>query len=180
MHTVEELAGLIRNIPDFPVPGVQFKDITTLLTHPGALNDAVSLMEEMLKGLDYDAVAAIESRGFVFGSVLAARRGLPLILVRKPGKLPGATFRKEYSLEYGTGVVEMHTDSVPKGSRVLVVDDLVATGGSAAAAAELIRMDGSVPTAAAFMIDLCTLGGASRLREGGLPVYSLLKIEVDG
>ncbi len=179
MHTVEELAGLIRNVPDFPIPGIQFKDITTLLTRPGALNDAVSRLEEMLGDLEYDAVAAIESRGFVFGAVLAARRNLPLILVRKPGKLPARTHRREYTLEYGSGAVEMHVDAVPRGSRVLLVDDLVATGGSAAAAAELIRMDRSAPVAAAFIIDLRTLGGSSRLRETGLPVYALLEIEVD-
>lgn len=179
MHTVEELAGLIRNVPDFPIPGIQFKDITTLLTHPGALSDSVSRLEAIMGSLQFDAVAAIESRGFVFGAVLAARRGIPLILVRKPGKLPARTLRKEYTLEYGSGAMEMHADAVPRGSRVLVVDDLVATGGSAAAAAELIRADGSVPVAAAFIVDLHTLGGSSRLREGGLPVYALLQIAVD-
>ncbi len=179
MLNVRELEGLVRNVPDFPVPGIQFKDITTILTHPGALGDAVTHLEGVLEGVDFDAVASIESRGFVFGAVLAARRGIPLVLVRKPGKLPADTLKQEYTLEYGTGTVEMHRNSVPAGSRVLIVDDLVATGGSAAAAASLVRRDGSVPVAAAFIIDLVTLGGGRRLRESGLPVFSLMEIEVD-
>lgn len=179
MLSVEQLEGLVRNVPDFPIPGIQFKDITTVLTHPGALGDVVTHLEHLLSGVDFNAVASIESRGFVFGAVLAARRGIPLVLVRKPGKLPADTISQEYSLEYGTNTVEMHRNAVPRGSRVLIVDDLVATGGSAAAAASLIRKDGSIPVAAAFMIDLTTLGGAQNLRKAGLPVYSLMEIEVD-
>lgn len=179
MLSPREIENLIRNVPDFPIPGVQFKDITTVLTHPGALNDAVSHLEGLLEGVDYDAVASIESRGFVFGAVLAARRGLPLVLIRKPGKLPGETLREEYTLEYGKGAVEMHRNSLPPGSRVVLVDDLVATGGSAAAGAALIERDGSLPVAAAFIVDLCTLGGSERLKKRGLPVVSLLSIEVD-
>lgn len=179
MLNVRELEGLVRNVPDFPIPGIQFKDITTILTHPGALGDAVTHLEVILKDLDYNAVASIESRGFVFGAVLAARKGIPLILIRKPGKLPADTLREEYTLEYGTNAVEMHRDAVPRGSRVLIVDDLVATGGSATAAASLIRRDGSTPVAAAFIIDLVTLGGGESLRKAGLPVYSLMEIEVD-
>lgn len=179
MLSIERIEGLIRNVPDFPIPGIQFKDITTVLTHPGALGDVVTHLERLLSEVDFNAVASIESRGFVFGAVLAARRGIPLVLIRKPGKLPADTISEEYSLEYGKNTVEMHRNAVPKGSRILIVDDLVATGGSAAAAASLIRKDGSIPVAAAFMIDLTTLGGAENLRESGLPVYSLLEIEVD-
>lgn len=179
MLSVEQLEGLVRNVPDFPIPGIQFKDITTVLTHPGALGDVVTHLESLLESVEFNAVASIESRGFVFGAVLAARRGIPLVLVRKPGKLPADTLSEEYTLEYGTNTVEMHRNAVPKGSRVLIVDDLVATGGSAAAAASLIRKDGSTPVAAAFMIDLTTLGGAENLRKSGLPVYSLMEIEVD-
>jgi adenine phosphoribosyltransferase len=179
MLSVEELEGLIRNVPDFPIPGIQFKDITTVLAHPGALGDVVTHLENLLGSLEFNAVASIESRGFVFGAVLAARRGIPLVLVRKPGKLPADTLSEEYTLEYGTNTVEMHRNAVPAGSRVLIVDDLVATGGSAAAAASLIKRDGSIPVAAAFMVDLVTLGGAGNLRKTGLPVYSLMEIEVD-
>ncbi len=179
MRSIKELEGLVRNVPDFPIKGIQFKDITTLLTEPGALGDVVTHLENALRGVVFNAVASIESRGFVFGGVLAARRGVPLVLIRKPGKLPAATLQEEYTLEYGTNAVEMHRNALPGGSRVLIVDDLVATGGSAAAAASLITRDGSTPVAAAFVIDLITLGGSSRLREGGLPVFSLMEIEVD-
>jgi len=177
--TLEELEGLIRNVPDFPIPGIQFKDITTILTHPGALGDVVSHLEARLESVDYDAVASIESRGFVFGAVLAARGNRPLVLIRKPGKLPAETLRQEYTLEYGSGAVEMHRNALPPGSRVILVDDLVATGGSAAAAAALVQRDGSIPVAAAFIIDLLTLGGSEKLRQSGLPVISLMEIEVD-
>jgi len=175
MLTANEIGALIRTVPDFPIPGVMFKDITTILTHPGALEDTVAHLEELTRRFDYGAVAAIESRGFVFGSVLAARKGIPLVLIRKPGKLPAEVISREYSLEYGTGTIQMHRHSLPAGTRVLIVDDLVATGGSASAAADLLAMDGCEVVGAAFVIDLGFLGGSAMLEEKGLQVESLLR-----
>jgi len=177
MLSLEELESHIRNIPDFPIKGVIFKDITTLLTHPGALNDAVEHLKRACEVFEYDAVAAIESRGFIFGSVLAAKLDLPLVLIRKPGKLPGETVSEEYSLEYGTNTVEMHRDSLPSGSRVLIVDDLIATGGSAMAAVNLLRRDGCTVAGAAFVVDLSFLGGSDRLSENGIACASLIEVK---
>ncbi len=177
MLTVEELNEHIRNISGFPIEGVVFKDITTLLTHPGALNDTVRHLEKACEKFDYDAIAAIESRGFIFGSVMAAIKGLPLVLIRKPGKLPGDTISEEYTLEYGTNTVEMHRNSLPAGSRVLIVDDLIATGGSAMAAVSLLRRDACTVAGAAFVVDLEFLGGGSRLRENGIPYVKLIEVD---
>ncbi len=179
MLSVEELSDRIRNIPDFPVEGVIFKDITTLLTHPGALNDTVKHLEKACEGIEYDAIAAIESRGFIFGSVMAAKKDIPLVLIRKPGKLPGETFSEEYSLEYGTNVVEMHKNSLPAGSRVLIVDDLIATGGSAMAAALLLRRDSCTVAGAAFVVDLKFLGGGVRLLENGISYVKLIEVDTE-
>ncbi len=177
MLSLEELESHIRNVPDFPIEGVIFKDITTLLTHPGALNDAVEHLKTACETFEYDAVAAIESRGFIFGSVLAAKLDIPLVLIRKPGKLPGETVSEEYSLEYGTNTVEMHRNSLPPGSRVLIVDDLIATGGSAMAAVNLLRRDGCTVAGAAFVVDLSFLGGGSRLSENGIAFASLIEVK---
>ncbi|MCK5114976.1 MAG: adenine phosphoribosyltransferase [Candidatus Aegiribacteria sp.] len=177
MLTVEELNNHIRNIPDFPIEGVVFKDITTLLTHPGALHDTVKHLEKACEEFEFDAIAAIESRGFIFGSVMAAIKGLPLVLIRKPGKLPGHTISEDYSLEYGTNTVEMHKNSLPAGSRVLIVDDLIATGGSAMAAVSLLRQDACTVAGAAFVVDLTFLGGESRLKENGIPYVKLIEVD---
>ncbi len=176
MHSIEELNDQIRNIPDFPIEGVIFKDITTLLTHPGALSDAVAHLEKACDIFEYDAIAAIESRGFIFGSVMAANHDLPLVLIRKPGKLPAETVSEEYSLEYGTNTVEMHRNSLPSGSRVLIVDDLIATGGSAMAAASLLRRDGCTVAGAAFIVDLLFLGGGKILMENGIQYVKLIEV----
>ncbi len=177
MLSVEELGDHIRSIPDFPIEGVIFKDITTLLTHPGALNDTVKHLEKACEVFEYDAIAAIESRGFIFGSVMAANRDLPLVLIRKPGKLPGETVSEEYSLEYGTNRVEMHKNSLPAGSRVLIVDDLIATGGSAMAAVSLLRRDSCAVAGAAFVVDLKFLGGGDKLRENGISYVKLIEVD---
>lgn len=177
MLTVEELNERIRNISDFPIEGVVFKDITTLLTHPGALRDTVEHLVRACEKFDFDAIAAIESRGFIFGSVMAAIKGLPLVLIRKPGKLPGDTISQEYSLEYGTNTVEMHRNSLPAGSRVLIVDDLIATGGSAMAAVSLLRRDACIVAGAAFVVDITFLGGGSRLSENGIPYVKLIEVD---
>lgn len=180
MHSIDELRRQIRDVPDFPIEGVVFKDITTLLAHPGSLRDTAEHMKEACSRFEYDAVAAIESRGFIFGAILASMLDLPMVLIRKPGKLPAETHRREYTLEYGTNVVEMHRNSLPDGSRVLIVDDLVATGGSALAAAELLRADGCSVAGAAFVIDLEFLGGGGRLREEGIEYVSLIDVPSEG
>ncbi len=177
MHSVEDIAGFFRNVPDFPKKGIIFKDVTTVLTQPGALGDSVTHLLNLLEDIEFDAVAAVESRGFMFGGVIADRLSIPLILVRKPGKLPADTISEDYTLEYGTNTIEMHCNSVPKGSNVLIIDDLVATGGTALATIELIRRDGSIPVAAAFLMDLRFLGGAGRIENAGVPVRSLIKVD---
>ena len=177
MLSIDAIAELYRDVMDFPREGIVFKDVTTVLTHPGALGDAVTHLLSMLEDIQFDAVAAIESRGFMFGGVIADRLSIPLVLIRKPGKLPGDVHSCDYTLEYGTGTVEMHRDSLPRGFRVLIVDDLIATGGTALAAAELLRMDGSVPVAAGFLMDLRFLEGAKKVEAAGVPVRSLVKLD---
>jgi len=176
MLSVDQIADLFRDVKDFPKEGIVFKDITTVLTHPGALGDAVTHMLALLSDIEFDAVAAVESRGFMFGGVIADRLGVPLVLIRKPGKLPADTISEDYTLEYGTNTVEMHRNSLAKGSRVLIVDDLVATGGTVAATAELLKRDGCIPVAAAFLMDLRFLGGAERIERAGIPVRSLIEL----
>ncbi|MFO7949591.1 MAG: adenine phosphoribosyltransferase [Candidatus Fermentibacteraceae bacterium] len=177
MLTIEEIERLIRDVPDFPQKGVIFKDITTVMTSPGALGDTVTHMQESVDHLDYDAVAAIESRGFIFGAVLAAREGLPLVLVRKPGKLPAETIAEDYQLEYGSNTVEIHRGSLPSGSRVLLVDDLVATGGSMLAASRLVERDGCRVAGAAAVINLQFLGGGDRITDSGVEYRYLINVE---
>jgi len=177
MLSVKEIAELFRDIPDFPKEGIVFKDLTTVLTHPGALGDAVTHILALLDGIEFDAVAAIESRGFMFGGIIADRMNLPLVLIRKPGKLPADVISEDYTLEYGTNTIEMHKNSLPQGSKVLIIDDLIATGGTAIAATELIRRDGSEPVAAAFLMDLLFLGGAQKLIDKGLSVHSLIELD---
>lgn len=177
MHSIEELKELLRDVPNFPIEGVMFKDITTLLTHPGALIDTVNYMQSAVSSIRYDAVAVIESRGFIFGSVIAALEDKPLILIRKPGKLPADTISEEYTLEYGSNTIEMHRNSVPKGSRILIVDDLIATGGSAQAAASLLGKDGCIVAGAVFVIDLPFLGGMEKLRKDGIIGFALIEVD---
>jgi len=177
MHSVSEIADLFRDVPDFPKEGIVFKDVTTVLTHPGALGDSVTHLLRILEDIEFDAVAAVESRGFMFGGIVADRLGIPLVLIRKPGKLPADVISEDYTLEYGTNTIEMHCNSLARGSKVLIIDDLVATGGTALATAELIKRDGSEPVAAAFLMDLRFLGGAQKLEDAGVPVRSLIIID---
>jgi adenine phosphoribosyltransferase len=177
MLELVEIERLIRDVPDFPKEGVVFKDITTVLTAPKALGDTVTHLQRAVEGLEYGAVAAIESRGFVFGSVLAAREGLPLVLIRKPGKLPARTISEDYQLEYGSNTVEMHSDSLQRGTGVLIVDDLVATGGSMLAASRLLERDGCVTAGALAVINLDFLGGGRRLMENGLDYRYLINVK---
>jgi len=165
--------GLLREIPDFPQPGILFRDITPLLADPRGFHIALDALAERFIGEHVDAVVAVESRGFIFGGALAARLNASFVPVRKPGKLPARVDRVAYALEYGTGELEMHRDALPSGARVVVMDDLLATGGTAAAAGELVRKQDGVVLAYAFVIELEALGGRARLT--GAPVVSLIR-----
>ncbi len=169
---IEMLRSLIRDIPDFPKPGILFKDITPLLKDPSGLKASLDLLSEPFKDKGITAVVGMESRGFIFGVPVAERLGVGFVPVRKPGKLPYDTVFEEYALEYGTDRLEMHTDAVAEGDNVLVVDDLLATGGTAAATVKLIRSTGAKVAGAAFVIELGFLEGRSKL--GGLEVTSLI------
>ncbi|MCD6519291.1 MAG: adenine phosphoribosyltransferase [Anaerolineae bacterium] len=167
-----DLASFIRDIPDFPVEGILFKDITPLLQNPQAFREAIDQLAARYKDRAIDQVVAIESRGFIFGAPLAYKLGAGFIPVRKPGKLPAETISVEYTLEYGTNTLEMHKDALKPGDRVLLVDDLLATGGSARAAAKLIEQLGGKVEGIAFLIELEFLHGRSKLE--GYDVFSLI------
>ncbi|MCQ2592370.1 MAG: adenine phosphoribosyltransferase [Treponema sp.] len=143
---IEELDKAVRRIPDFPKPGILFYDITGVLINPEAFKFCVEQMVELYKDKQVDAIAAVESRGFIFGGALAEKLGLPLVLIRKKGKLPGDTFECSYALEYGTATVEVHKSDVKKGQKFVVIDDLIATGGTLAAAKNLIEQGGGEVT----------------------------------
>jgi adenine phosphoribosyltransferase len=172
----EDLRRRIRTIPDFPKPGIQFRDITTLLLDPEGLRLSIERMADQVEG-PVDLVAGVEARGFIFGAALAAKLGTGLLLVRKDGKLPGATIAEDYALEYGTDRIAIHADAFAPGARVLIVDDLIATGGTARAAVRLLRKAGAEVTQAAFVIDLPELGGADALREEGIAVTALVAFD---
>jgi adenine phosphoribosyltransferase len=157
------LRSRIRDIPDFPEKGILFRDITPLLADVQAFRATIEMMAEQLDGESIDAVIGIESRGFMFGAALADKLGVGFVPVRKPGKLPAATYRAEYDLEYGSDAVEIHRDALEPGERVVVVDDLIATGGTAKATAELVQQCGAEISAFAFVINLVDLEGAKKL-----------------
>jgi len=157
------LAARVRDVPDFPKPGIVFKDITPLLADPPSMRAIVALLARRTRGHRPDGIVAIESRGFLFGAPLAVELGLPLALVRKPGKLPYRTAGLDYQLEYGTDRLEIHLDAVERGRRYLVVDDLLATGGTASATARLIEQQGGEVVCCAFVIELAFLAGAAKL-----------------
>jgi adenine phosphoribosyltransferase len=157
--------GLIRDVPDFPKPGIVFKDITPVLASPAAMREVTDRFEAFAAGVRPDVIAGIESRGFVLGAPLAMQMGLPFAPIRKAGKLPWRTIREEYALEYGTAAIEMHEDALAQGSRVLIVDDLLATGGTAAAAARLVERLGGRVVGLCFMVELVFLKGRDALAE---------------
>jgi adenine phosphoribosyltransferase len=159
----DELKGFIRDVPDFPKPGILFRDITPLLATPRAFTRAVDMLAERIQARGAEALVAIESRGFLFGAAVAARFDMPLLVVRKPGKLPYRTVGLDYALEYGTDRIEIHEDAVTAGATYALVDDLIATGGTAAATAELIEQQGGLVVSCAFVIELEGLGGRARL-----------------
>ncbi|WP_298691996.1 adenine phosphoribosyltransferase [uncultured Sphingomonas sp.] len=168
-----DIAALIRTIPDFPKPGIQFRDITTLLLDPAGFAASVERLAEAAP-TGVDLIAGIEARGFIFSSAIAHQLARGLLLIRKTGKLPGVTVGVDYALEYGTDRVEMHADACVPGQKVLLVDDLIATGGTALAAVRLLREAGAEVVGAAFVIDLPDLGGADLLRAEGVAVTTLV------
>jgi adenine phosphoribosyltransferase len=167
----------IRTIPDYPKPGIQFRDITTLLANKHAFRAAVDeLMWPFLSaGVDY--VAGIEARGFILGGAIAHELGLGFVPIRKKGKLPGKTIGRDYQLEYGVDRIEVHADAIAKGDKILLVDDLIATGGTAEAAIDLIHDSGGEVVSAAFVINLPDLGGAQKLIDKGVKVHRLVDYE---
>ena len=162
-ESVASLKAVIRDVPDFPKPGIVFKDITTLLKNPKAFRRALDLFTVLCGDHLADKVLAIESRGFIVGATLADRLGLGFVPLRKPGKLPGKTLRHTYALEYGEDCLEIHDDAISPGERVLIVDDVIATGGTAHAAGELVGKLGGTVAAYAFLVELTFLNGRSRL-----------------
>ncbi len=174
----DDIAALIRTIPDFPGPGIRFRDITTLLLDAEGFGRAVSRMAAQVPDR-VDLIAGIEARGFIFAAALAHALGRGLVLIRKDGKLPGRTIGVDYALEYGTDRIAMHDDACTPGQRVLLVDDLIATGGTACAAVRLLRAAGAEVAGAGFVIDLPDLGGAERLRALGVRVATLVAFAGD-
>ena len=170
---IDSLRARIRDVPDFPKKGIVFKDITTLLQEPAGLRDAAQAMAELCREQPADKVLAIESRGFIFGGLLADRLGVGFVPVRKPGKLPYRTLRASYRLEYGEDSLEIHEDALRPGERVLIVDDVIATGGTARAVGDLVARMGASVTAYAFLIELTFLKGREQL--AGAEVLSLIR-----
>ncbi len=172
---ISEIKNLIREVPDFPKPGIMFKDITPILSHPGALHSLNVHFDKAINGISFDMVVGLESRGFIFGASYALHTNKGFVLVRKPGKLPSATYSKEYQLEYGNSKFEIHTDAIPPGQKVIIFDDLLATGGTAKTACELIEMCGGKVAGLCFLIELSFLKGRENFTQ--YPVYSLLQFE---
>ncbi len=172
---MEDLKKLIRDVADFPKEGIIFKDISTLLKDGPQFRKSVDLLAEHYNPADIDLVLGVESRGFIFGAALAYKWGKPFIIVRKPGKLPAATVKEEYELEYGTDAIEIHRDAISKDQRVLIVDDLLATGGTVAAVTRLVEKLGGKISGIAFLIELSFLKGKELISK--YDIFSLLKFE---
>jgi adenine phosphoribosyltransferase len=172
---IDSLARMLRDVQDFPKPGIVFKDITPLLADSAALSLAVEFLTQPFRDQHVDVVVGAESRGFIFGTAVARNLSAGFIPIRKPGKLPCKTRRMEYALEYGTDALEMHEDAFQAGARVLMIDDLLATGGTMAACCDLVRSLGGNIVGVAFLIELCFLNGRKRFT--GLPVHSVIKID---
>lgn len=172
-----DLKSLVRSIPDYPKKGILFRDITTLIEDPAGFRESVDRIAVAHRGLGITHVAGIEARGFIFGAGVAIALGVGFIPVRKKGKLPGETIGQNYALEYGVDTIEIHADVIGPGDKVLMVDDLIATGGTALAAVTLMRRTGAEVGHAGFVIDLFDLGGAEKLRHAGVNVFKLIDFE---
>jgi len=169
----------IRTIQNYPIDGVMFRDITTLFKDPEGLREAINIFAERYKDMQIDKIAAIESRGFLIGAPLAYLLNVGLVLIRKPGKLPAETIKQDYKLEYGSDQIEIHIDAIKEGERVLIIDDLIATGGTVEAAVKLVqKMKGEV-LECCFIIDLPDIGGSRKLESMGQNVFSLCEFEGD-
>ncbi|MFM1815030.1 MAG: adenine phosphoribosyltransferase [Pseudomonadota bacterium] len=174
---MENLKKLVRTIPDYPKPGIMFRDVTTLLGDAQGFKATVAQMAEPYRNQPIDAVAGIEARGFILGGAVADRLGCGFVPMRKRGKLPWKTIGQEYTLEYGVDTIEIHEDAIAPGKRILIVDDLIATGGTAEAAVKLVRRSGGEVMGATFIIDLPELGGADKLRALDVAVHVLMTFE---
>ena len=172
-----DLKQKIRNVPDFPKKGVMFRDITTLLKDAQGFRRVIDEFVERYTGADIDVIVGLEARGFILGGAIAHQLGKGFVPIRKAGKLPGKTEAHEYELEYGTDKIEMHTDSIKKGCKVLVVDDLLATGGTALAAAALIEKLGGGIVEMAFIVDLPEVGGQKKIKDKGYKMFTLVEFE---
>ncbi len=173
----KDLKGLVRTIPDYPKPGIMFRDVTTLLGDAAGFKATIARMAEPFHTVPVDAVAGIEARGFILGGAIADRLGCGFVPIRKKGKLPWRTIGQEYALEYGVDTIEMHEDAVRPGERILIVDDLIATGGTAEAAAKLIHRSKGEIVGAAFIVDLPELGGVKRLETLGVKSHAVMAFE---
>lgn len=174
---MENLKRLIRTIPDYPKPGIMFRDVTTLFGDAQGFKAAIARMTDPYRSEPVDAVAGIEARGFILGGAIADRLGCGFVPIRKKGKLPWKTIGQEYELEYGVDAIEIHADAIRQGERILVVDDLIATGGTAEAAVKLVRRSGGEVLGATFVIDLPELGGTKRLAAQNVKVHTLIAFE---
>ena len=169
----------IRTVKDYPIDGIMFRDITTLFKDPEGLREAINLFSDRYKDLKIDKIVAIESRGFLIGAPLAYLLNDGLVLIRKPGKLPAKTFKQDYTLEYGVDQIEIHTDAIEEGERVLIVDDLIATGGTVEAAVKLVQKMKADIIECCFIIDLPDIGGSKKLKSMGQNVFSLCEFDGD-
>lgn len=172
---MKKIEDYVRTIPDFPEPGIMFRDVTSILQDADGLQLAINEMQKELEDVDFDLIAGAESRGFIFGTPLAYNLHKPFILVRKKGKLPCETVQKEYALEYGTAVIEMHKDSIKPGQKVVIIDDLIATGGTTEAIIQLIEELGGTVVKIVYLIELEGLEGREKLK--GYDVASIIKYE---
>jgi len=174
---MDNIKSKIRTVPHFPKEGIMFRDITTLLADAQGLKDVVSALVERYKGSGIDVVCGIDARGFILGGVVAHELGVGFVPVRKKGKLPAETESVTYSLEYGTDTIEIHTDAVEKGQKVLIVDDLLATGGTSLGAAQLVEKLGGEVVEIAFIVDLPEVGGRKKLTDAGYKIFTLCEFE---
>ena len=177
MHRIPGLKTKIRTVPHFPKQGILFRDVTSLLQDPNGFKDVVDILTERYKGMKIDAVAGIEARGFILGGALAHNLNVGFVAIRKKGKLPSKVIQESYNLEYGSSTIEVNVDAIKPGANVLIVDDLLATGGTAIAASNLIKKLGGNIVEIAFLVDLPDLGGNKKLEDLGYKVFTMIEFE---